>query len=211
MKAWGFFRGEGRLPVASELAAARATVGFQHLILNDRERTVQFDRPGVGLDLGGIAKGYAVDRVVSLLKRHRIERALISAGGSTLYGMGAPPGSKGWEAQIQDPVDPRRIALTIRLKDRALSISGSSEKFFEVAGVRYSHLMDPRTGWPVQNILSVAVLAQSGTEGDALDNICSVHGAERSRAYLKHFPGAEVLFFVPAPGKGWKLVRAKNQ
>ena len=111
MKAWGFFRGEGRIPWFFELWNVLRKVGYQHLRLDAPQRTVQFARSGMELDLGGIAKGYAVDRVVELLKEQRIERAFVAAGGSTIYGLGAPPGSPGWEVKVQDPLaphDPRR-------------------------------------------------------------------------------------------------------
>ena len=119
-------------------------------MLNLQSKTIGFDESGVELDLGGIAKGYAVDRVAGLLKRRQVAAALISAGGSTIYGLGAPPGADGWEVKLQDPIDSRKIAFAIKLKDRALSVAGSSEKAFEAGGVRYSHIMDPRTGRPVQ-------------------------------------------------------------
>jgi thiamine biosynthesis lipoprotein len=209
MKAWGFFQGEGRVPSEDELAAARRHVGGAHLMLNPISKTIGFDEPGVELDLGGIAKGYAVDRVVGLLRRRQIAAALISAGGSTIYGLGAPPGADRWEVEIQDPVDPRRIAFAIGLKDRALSVAGSSEKAFEVGGVRYSHIMDPHSGRPVQGVLSVAVLASSGTAGDALDDAFFVLGPERSRAYLNRLQGTEAMFFLPDASSGWTVVRER--
>ena len=145
--------------------------------MNPTDRTIAFDQPGVELDLGGIAKGYAVDRVVALLKQRRVAAALVSAGGSTIYALGAPPGRDGWDVAIQDPVDSRQVARRVTLRDRALSIAGSSEKSFESGGVTYSHIMDPRTGRPVQGPLSVAVLARTGTAGDALDNALLRDGA----------------------------------
>jgi thiamine biosynthesis lipoprotein len=211
MKAWGFFRGEGRLPSSAELAVARSHVGDGHLVLNPAERTIAFDETGVELDLGGIAKGYAVDRVVGLLRQRHVAAALVSAGGSTIYGLGAPPGRRGWDVTIQDPVDSRKTALTVTLKDRALSVSGSSEKSFESGGVRYSHIMDPRTGWPVQGVLSVAVLTTAGTAGDALDNALFVMGPERSRVYLKTLPETEAFFFLPDAARGWKMVVSGRQ
>jgi FAD:protein FMN transferase len=211
MKAWGFFRDEGRIPSATELSRARSGTGYQHIILDEKEKTIRFDREGVELDLGGIAKGYAVDRVVKLLKAHGIERALISSGGSTIYGLGSPPDSSGWEIEIQDPIDHRKVATKISLNNRAISVSGSSEKFFEVDGVRYSHIMDPRTGLPVQGILSVAVITETGTAGDALDNVFYVLGIEKSRQLIERYPVIEVMFFLPDKEKMWKSIRLYPQ
>lgn len=196
MKAWGFFRGEGRMPSEQELVKARRNVGFQHVILDEKARTVFFDQPGVELDLGGIAKGYAVDRAVAVLQRRGINSALVSAGGSTIYGLGTPPHEAGWEVKLQDPVAPDKTALTVRLKNQALSVSGSYEKFFELGGRRYSHIMDPRTGQPVEGVLSVAVVTSSGTAGDALDNVFYVRGVEWGRNSLPAFPVSEVIFFL---------------
>jgi thiamine biosynthesis lipoprotein len=207
MKAWGFFGGDGRMPSGEELAAARRYVGGTHLVLNPAAKTIAFDEPGVELDLGGIAKGYAVDRVVTLLKARQIAAALVSAGGSTIYGLGAPPGRAGWEVTIQDPIDPRKTAHTVTLRDRALSIAGSSEKWFESGGMRYSHIMDPRTGRPVQGVLSVAVLTSTGTAGDALDDALFVLGVERSRSYLKTLARTDALFFLPDAARKWTMVR----
>ncbi len=210
MNVWGFFRGEGRMPTEAELADASSKIGYQHIILDDKAKTIKFDRPGVELDLGGIAKGYAVDRVVSLLKQRGVERAFVNACGSTIYGLGSPPKSSGWEVKIQDPIDPQKIAATFLLKNHALSVSGSYEKFFEIDGVRYSHIMDPRTGRPVQNVLSVAVVTISGTAGDALDNVFYVQGVEKTRKTLKKFRATEVIFFLPQAGRQWKMIRLNN-
>jgi thiamine biosynthesis lipoprotein len=207
MKAWGFFLAEGRVPAASELALARRHVGSKHLTLNRDQGTIAFDTGGVELDLGGIAKGYAVDRAVSVLKERKIAAALVSAGGSTIYGLGAPPAAAGWNVQIQDPLQGGKVATSVQLRDRALSVAGTSEKFFEAGGVRYSHIMDPRTGSPVQGVLSVAVLTSSGTAADALDDAFFVLGPERSRDYLKRLlPKTEAFFFLPTATDGWRMV-----
>ena len=209
MKAWGFFRGEGRLPSENELAGARRHVGGAHLTLDPGSRTIAFDEAGVELDLGGIAKGYAVDRVVELLERRDVAAALISAGGSTIYGFGSPPGAAAWTVTLQDPIDSRKTAFTIALKNRAVSVAGGSEKAFETDGIRYSHIMDPRTGRPAQGVLSVAVLTTTGTAGDALDNAFFVLGPEQSRAYLRRLHDTEVIFFMPDARRGWTVVRAQ--
>lgn len=207
MKVWGFFRGEGHLPSAGDLAAARRHVGGHHVMLDTAARTIAFDETGVEIDLGGIAKGYAVDRVAALLRERRVAAALISAGGSSVYGLGAPPGREAWDVAIEDPVTPGKTARTIRLKDRALSVAGSAGKSFEAEGVTYSHIMDPRSGRPVQGVLSVAVLATSATAGDALDNAFFVLGPESSRVYLGRLAGVEVVFFLPQATREWTTVR----
>jgi FAD:protein FMN transferase len=209
MKTWGFFRGGGRLPPAAEIDEVRGRIGYTHVVLDARERTIRFDRPGVELDLGGIAKGYAVDRAVAVLRRSGVRAALVSAGGSTIYGLGAPPGREAWEVSLQDPYDSERTALTVRLRDRALSVAGRAEKSFERGGIVYSHIMDPRTARPVQGVLSVAVLTATGTAGDALDDAFFVEGVERSRVHLAGLAATEVLFFLPAPD-GWKLLRLEG-
>jgi thiamine biosynthesis lipoprotein len=213
MKAWGFFRGEGRIPWSFELWSVLKKVGYQYLMLDPTKRTIQFARPGMELDLGGIAKGYAVDRVVSLLQEYKIDCAFISAGGSTLYGLGSPPTHEGWEVKIRDPInpnDPHKSAETLRLKTQSLSVSGNYEKFFRVRGITYSHIMDPRTGRPAENMLSVAVLTDKGVDGDALDNVFYVQGVEKSKLYLKTHPGIGVYFFLPDTEKQWKMVHLKS-
>jgi thiamine biosynthesis lipoprotein ApbE len=209
MKVWGFFRGEGHLPAEVDLADARRRVGFRHVVLDEDRHTIRFDVEGVELDLGGIAKGYAVDRAAQMLRSRRVDAALVSAGGSTIYGLGAPPESDGWRVQIQDPTDSAKVAREVTLRNRALSIAGSSEKSFEADGIRYSHIMDPRTGRPVPGMLSVAVLTDTGTEGDALDDALFVLGPSKSMEYLKRHPDAEAFWFVPAGARRWTLVSSQ--
>jgi thiamine biosynthesis lipoprotein len=210
MKAWGFFRDEGRVPPDDELARAKEVVGAQHVVLDRGAGTVRFDRPGVELDLGGIGKGYAVDRVVDLLRKRGVTSALVNLGGSSVYGLGTPPGREAWEVAIADPTAPGKTARTVRLRDRALSVSGGYERFFEKDGVSYSHIMDPRTGRPVQGVLSVAVLTGSATDGDALDNVLFVLGPERGRSHLARVPASEALLFLPKAGGRWRLVRLRG-
>ena len=210
MKAWGFFRGEGRLPAAGDLAAARGVVGSRHVILDTARRTIAFDAPGVELDLGGIAKGYAVDRVVRLLRERHVTAALVSAGGSTIYGLGSPPGRDGWDVAVQDPFDARKTAFHTSLKNRALSVAGSSEKSFESGGVRYSHIMDPRAGRPAQGVLTTAVISRTGTDGDALDDALFVMGPERSKEYLRRLPATEVFFLIPSGEGAWTMVHERS-
>jgi FAD:protein FMN transferase len=211
MKAWGFFKGDGRVPSHDSLAAARRLVGAGSIVMNAAEKSIRFAQPGVELDLGGIAKGYAVDRVVELLRHRRVRAALVSAGGSTIYGLGKPPDADAWSVDIQDPIDARKRALTVRLRDRAVSVAGGSEKSFEADGVGYSHIMDPRTGMPIQGLLTVVVLTTSGTAGDALDNAFFVLGPKASRPYVDRLTATEAYFFLPDPRRTWRIVHASSR
>jgi thiamine biosynthesis lipoprotein len=160
MKAWGFYRGEGGLPTSAEIRNALARTGYRHVRLDAAAHTVQFDRTGVELDPGGIGKGYAVDRMVEVLKERGVNMALVSAAGSSVYGLGAPPDEpQGWRVVIRSPKDAKQTAAVVFLKNESLSTSGSYEKFFWAGGRRYSHIMDPRTGYPARGTASVSVLA----------------------------------------------------
>ena len=211
MKTWGFFGGEGRVPSEREIADVVRRVGAAHVILDPARRTIAFDAGGVELDLGGIAKGYAVDRIVDIFRRRRIPAALVSAGGSTIYALGAPPGRGAWPIAIQDPIDSRKTAFTLHVADRAVSVAGRSEKSFEEHGVVYSHIMDPRTGRPAQGVLTVVVLAPTGTDGDAFDDAFFVLGPERSRAYAARLRETEAMFLVPDSSRGWTLVPVRRE
>jgi thiamine biosynthesis lipoprotein len=206
MKAWGFFNGEGRIPSIEELARARERIGYRHVVLDRGDRSVRFERPGMEIDLGAIAKGYAVDRAAAILRAKHVRAALVSAGGSTIFAIGAPPDRPHWSVDVQDPRDARKVAFTVPLRDRALSVAGRSEKSFEIHGVEYTHIMDPRSGTPVRGVLSVVVLANSGTGGDALDTTLFVLGAERGRAVLRASRNAEAYFLLPRRQRGWRAV-----
>jgi thiamine biosynthesis lipoprotein len=206
VKAWGFYDGDGHVPDPHDLARVRRDVGYAHVALDAAQHTIAFDRSGVEIDLGGIAKGYAVDRVVRILASRGITAALVSAGGSTVYALGTAPGALAWDVAVQDPLDRRKVALTLPLKDRALSVSGVSERSFEADGVQVSHLVDPRTGRPVQGVLTVAVIAGSGTVSDALGTALFVEGAGRARRLPRSHPGSEAYFFLPGPRRSLKTV-----
>ena len=138
MKAWGFFRGDGRVP-SDELVGHGAPPRRRLTrALEPVARTIAFDEPGVELDLGGIAKGYAVDRVAALLRQEGIVAALISAGGSSVYGLGAPPGREAWDVQIQDPIEGTKIALDRHAQE---SCAVGRRQLREVVRERWRHLL----------------------------------------------------------------------
>lgn len=168
MKVWGFYKGTGHLPHRAEIWGALNSVGYKYLILSPDgpDRWVRFERP-IEIDPGGIGKGYAVDRIAQILKDNGIQHALISGGGSSIYAIGAPPGEKGWKIDIKDPKETSKSVQTVYLKDESLSTSGAYEKFFLAEGKLYSHIMDPRTGYPAQGMLSVSVIAPRTLDSEA--------------------------------------------
>jgi thiamine biosynthesis lipoprotein len=203
MKSWGFFRGRGRLPTGAEISQVLKRVGYQHLKLDAQHRTIRFDEPGIDLDLGGIAKGYAVDRAVDILRCNGITSALVSSGTSSIYALGSPPGARGWRITVRDPYDAHKPADVIHLQNYSLSTSGSYEKFFKIGGKKYCHIMNPHTGWPVSNMLSTVVVGPTGTDTDGRSAGFFVMGVERSRKYLAVHPNLAVIFYLPssAPAK----------
>ena len=193
LTAWGFFRGEGRLPAAGELEEARRQSGWRELHLDDGARTVRFGRAGLKLDFGAIGKGYALDRAAAVLTDHGVVSALLGAGPSTWVAVGAPRNAPGWSIRVPHPVDRGTVISSIELRDAALSTSGSYEKFFELDGAVYCHIIDPRSGHPVSGMLQVTVVAASGETSDVLSTAAFVTGwpaaesllaGERARAAL---------------------------
>lgn len=201
MQAWGFFRGQGRYPSRADLAVAIERIGYRHVRLEAQRREVRFDREGVELDLGGIAKGYAVDRAVEILRENGVTAALVSSGTSSLYALGAPPGERGWRVNVRDPFEAGKVGDVVWLKNYSLSASGSYEKFFTLKGRTYAHIMDPRTGRPVENMLASAVLAPRTTQSDALSTAFFVLGPQASRRYLATYPNLAVNFYQPGPAQ----------
>ncbi len=200
MKAWGPFRPhEGHVPSTKQRRVALGKVGFAKLQFFDGDNSIGFARPAMAIDLGGIAKGYAVDRAVAVLRRHGISRALVTSGGSSAYALGRPPNLPAWELSVADPFSTKEKMAPARkfaLADRALSVAGISQQSFKDRGATYGHILNPRTGWPVQGILSLVVTSATATEADALDTMFFVLGVDESRRYLSHHPGIEAIFSV---------------
>ena len=159
MKVWGFYKGSGHLADSGAISAALDSVGYKKIILDPKTRTVRFAAEGMELDPGGVGKGYAVDRMVDILRKDGVRSALVSAGGSSIYALGRPPQNNGWKTDLVDPKKPSEAIETVSLCDESLSTSGSYEKFFYADGKLWSHIMDPRSGYPSQGMRSVSVIA----------------------------------------------------
>ena len=206
MKVWGFYKDSGHLPLRSKVAAALGHVGYRNVRLDPAARTVYFAQPGVGLDPGGVGKGYAVDKMVGILKENGITCALISGGGSSIYGLGAPPDEpRGWRVSIRDPKDEKKAAAEVYLRNSSLSTSGNYEKFFWAEGRLYSHIMDPRTGVPAIGMLSVSVLSPKTLDSEVWTKPYYILGRAWTR---QHKPrDFDVLLCEDKPGAACAWVR----
>jgi FAD:protein FMN transferase len=184
-RCWGFLRRAGRLPEPEEIEAARAAVGLDQVLVDEEARTVRFARPGVELSFNCIGKGYAVDRVAGILRGRGVARALVSAAGSSLRAVGAH--GEGFVVDVRSGWVANPLAR-LRLRDAALGTSGTAEQFFEKDGRRYGHVLDPRTGWPAEGLLSVSVVADDAATADALSTAFFVGGTALAERYCREHP-----------------------
>jgi len=194
-KTWGFYRREGRIPADAELVVARERVGLQHVELNSQRSTIRFRKSGMEINLGSIGKGYALDRIAELFESKGIENFLLHGGNSSVLGRGASV--DGWWIGLRHPLVPERRIGEILLRDRALGTSGSGTQFFTHEGRRYGHILDPRTGWPAEGMLSVTVAAATGAEADALATAFYVLGVDAALDYCRQHPGIAAILMSP--------------
>ncbi len=181
----------GIAPDAQALAAARPLVGWRHVELDATHCSVRFDRPGVRIDLGGFAKGHAVDNAVALLRRLGIEHAMVAAGGDS-HVLGTR-GARPWTVAIRDPRRAGEVVALLPLQDVSISTSGDYERFFERDGVRCHHLLDPRTGTSPAGVRSVTVIADDGLTTEAFSKTVFVLGVEQGLRFIEAQPGVDAV------------------
>jgi thiamine biosynthesis lipoprotein len=193
-RVWRRARRQGELPDPTEIAAARAVTGCGLVRLDRRSHTVTFERAGMRLDFGGIAKGYAADRALDVLRREGVSQALVAAGGDVAVG-NPPAGARGWRVAIA-PFAERVPAATpeVLLAHRGISTSGDAEQWVTIDGVRYSHILDPRTGQPLTGHRQVTVVARDATTSDMLATAVSVLGPSKGLQLVDRMAGAAGMF-----------------
>ncbi|HTL59607.1 MAG TPA: FAD:protein FMN transferase [Candidatus Limnocylindrales bacterium] len=187
---WRRARRQHQLPDPLRLAQARQAVGYEHLHLVPERHAVELLVPNMRLDLGGIAKGYAVDEALKTLRKHGIERALVEGGGDAAV-TEPPPEKKGWRFQLS-PLDATNApsARYLLLKNAAISTSGDLYQRLEIDGKRYSHIVDPRTGIGLTDHSLVSVIAPDSMTADSLTKVVSVLGPEKGLKLIEATPGA---------------------
>ncbi|MCC6512302.1 MAG: FAD:protein FMN transferase [Pirellulaceae bacterium] len=192
---WGFSRRQGRKPSQEELQTALQCVNAEWVEVDTDACTVKLARPGVKLNPGGIGKGYALDRVADGLIDGGIQDFLLHGGRSSIVARGRrlDRQADGWWIALAHPLRWEEKLGRIRLRNQALGTSGAGKQFFHYQGVRYSHVIDPRSGWPVQGILSATAICGSGTLADALATAFMVMGVEATRAFCAEHPSVSAI------------------
>jgi thiamine biosynthesis lipoprotein len=193
-RAWRFGAQPPRLPSDAEVAAAVALVGWSRVVWN--AHSVRLPRSGMEIDFGGIGKEYAADRAAAILVEHGVAHALVNLGGD-VRAVGAQPDGRPWRVGIVHPRDPAGVIGDVALVDGAVATSGDYQRGFDVDGRRYSHILDPRTGWPVAHWQSVSVVAP----------VCTMAGSLATIAMLR----ADAPDFLVAQGVAYLLVDEKGR
>ncbi len=194
---WGFFNEKEHLPSNKEIERLLPAISYKNVVINksndpQKPSTVFFKNAKTQIDLGAIGKGYAVDKALEIIKKYDINNACINLGGN-IYVLGAPNGKNAWKIGIQHPRDKNEILGYLELKDEATATSGDYERFFEINGKRYSHIIDPRTGRPVSGTIAVTIIAPTGTEVDALSTTVFVLGAEKGMEIIRNIPDTHAM------------------
>jgi thiamine biosynthesis lipoprotein len=196
VRLWGFLGGTPHVPQVERIDAVRSSVGLAHLQLDPHAATISFDGTNVAIDLGGIAKGYAADRALARLKLQGVQAALVDLSGN-MASLGAPVGKSSWIVGVRDPRDRVQYFARLQLRQDAVATSGNYEQFVDAGGRRYGHVLDPRTGWPVQGLISATVLAPTAAEADAWATAMLVLGPSRARHVASEHPELHVVLVEP--------------
>ncbi len=210
VEAWGFTKRSGRKPTDEEIKQAIGRVGYQYLILDGDCQTVRFAKSGMSINLGAIGKGEALDRLSRQLKTDGVESFLLHGGNSSIVAVGDQVSARGrgWAVGISHPTKPRRRLGGIWLRNAALATSGSGKQFFHHRGRRYGHVIDPRTGYPAGDLLSLTVITDSAADADAAATGYFVAGRDAVSEIAQRHEGISAL--TVAPGKRQDEVRHES-
>lgn len=191
VRLWGFHDKTPHVPTSSELAAVRPLVDYRNVILDHQRKTVRFARQGVEIDLGGIAKGFAVEVAADILRRRGLS-GFIDAGGNQ-YLLGTPVGKRTWTIGIKDPDKPNRVMGVVETGEISVSTSADDSNFLVANGRRYGHILDPRTLEPSTSALSATILSRDGTLADAMSKAAFILGPDAGRTLVDTFPGMSAV------------------
>ncbi|MDD5005820.1 MAG: FAD:protein FMN transferase [Candidatus Omnitrophica bacterium] len=194
-KIWKQAFQENRIPNKAEIKNALALVGLDKVYIDRTNNSIMFNVKGMQIDFGAIAKGYAVDCAVKELKIKGIDSAIVNVGGN-LYCLGSKSGQS-WQIGLQHPRTKNKLFTTLKLKDLAVATSGDYEQYMEINKKRYSHIINPKTGYPVDNnVMSVTVIAKDAMTADAVGTCVFLLGKEKGTAVFNNYPGVEKIIVI---------------
>lgn len=204
-EAWGFARRQGSMPTAHQIQDALCKVGSQYLTLDEHAKTLRYERNGLKVNSGGIGKGFALDRAHEILRQREVGNYLIHGGQSSVLAVGDRyeiHSQSGWRISLKHPEQPRIRLGDLNLHDIAVGTSGPANQFFYYNGVRYGHIIDPRTGWPAQGMLSITVLNPSAAYADALATGLYVMGIDAAIHYCETHTDTGMIAILPTRRSG---------
>jgi thiamine biosynthesis lipoprotein len=208
MDLWGFYRKRQALPDEAEIAAARQRIGLDKVAFDDAARSIRFLAPDVRLDLGGIAKGYAVDRAVAAAVAQGITAGTINLGGNVACLSAPPPGRDTYHVGIRHPRHRDTLCGRVAISGGlAMATSGDYERSVEIEGRRFAHIMDPATGRPVADMLGVTVITPLAVDSDGLSTAIFIRGEALARRACTEIPGTRVLIIRSVPGGDPEILR----
>ncbi len=213
-KTWGFYRRQGRIPEHQEIVTALNLVGSDKLDLsvNSAANAVRFDLPGMEINLGGIGKGYALDRAAQLLIQAGVEDFVIHGGQSSVLARGSRQGSpeNAWHVNVRHPLRDEQLVARFLMRNRALGTSGPARQSFYYRGRRYGHILDPRTGHPVDGVHSCSVVANDAATADALSTAFFVLGVDEATKFCQQHSDVGALFVCDGSKAGTVQLRRVN-
>lgn len=204
LRIWRAARRDGRIPTQLEIDEALACSGVRQIEFNETEKTIRFPKPGFAIDLGAIGKGYGVDRAAESLRASGLTDFLVHGGYSSVYAAGDHLGQGGWPVALKNPLFLDAPYATVLLQNAGLGTSGSNVQYFRHEGKRYGHILDPRSGWPADGLLSVTAMAPTSAEADALSTALYVMGLNAAVAWCERHPEVSAIL-VPHPASSGRL------
>lgn len=196
---WASAKKSGKIPASEAIKKVLSRVGFRDIVLDQANTTISFNKEGMALDLGGVAKGYATDRAVKVLEELGVISAVVNSGGD-MYCLGRKSADRLWKVGIQHPRDRTKIWAELKLENKAIDTSGDYEKYFVAGGRRYSHIIDPRSGYPVgDGVVSASVIADDSATADILATALCVLG-EKGLSYIRSMNGIDAILIIKEKG-----------
>ncbi|MDD2403648.1 MAG: FAD:protein FMN transferase [Victivallaceae bacterium] len=212
MTVWGFYRKRSEMPPQEEIKHALNICGMDKVVFDDDAKTVSFTVDGVALDLGGVAKGYAVDMAAENVLKTGVRAGTINLGGNIFCLPETPPGRRFYTVSIRNPLDKNKTCGVVRIVGKSVATSGNYERYVTFNGKNYTHIINPQTGMPVEDMLSVTVISNHAVDADLLSTAVFTGGVELAEKLYREFPDVQFLIMCRSTDHedGFKIIKIGN-